>query len=91
MQDYDGRLGGWWMVTSPPGLEDKSNISIFPSSFPHPGPAEVFGIISFVAFLLFCCGVLAVACGVLTGAADLKAERPLMSESDGSPTARSPG
>ena len=52
---------------------------------------KVFGIISFVAFLLFCCGVLAVACGVLTGAANLKAERPLMSESDGSPTARSPG
>ena len=88
--DYDGRLGGWWMVTSPPCLEGKvdNHISII---FPHPGPAEVFGIISFVAFLLFCCGVLAVACGVLTGAADLKAERPLMSESDGSPTARSPG
>lgn len=35
--DYDGRLGGWWMVTSPPYLEDKVDIHIS-IIFPHPGP-----------------------------------------------------
>ena len=31
---------------------------------------KVFGIIGFVAFLLFCFGVLIVGCGALTGSAD---------------------
>jgi len=33
---------------------------------------KVFGIIGFIAFLLFCCGVVVVAVGALTGSADYK-------------------
>eukprot|EP00435_Cladocopium_sp_Y103_P003231 s2389_g1.t1 len=56
---------------------------------------KVFGIISFVAFLLFCFGVLAVACGALCGAAPERRgsrDDALLSDSEGSPVSpKSPG
>lgn len=57
---------------------------------------KVFGIISFVAFLLFCFGVLAVACGAFCGAGTSTFRRSredtLLSDSEGSPVSpKSPG
>ena len=73
-------------------LNDKYKCNI--NLYLHMLISQAFGIISFVAFLLFCFGVLAVACGAFCGAATTRRSRDdtLLSDSEGSPVSpKSPG